>query len=71
MFWQAVLAVAAAGDLLLLRRVAVGLDSGRFSGDIVEMVGAASHQNKRGEARFPSQQGHLWRRRRATTLVSS
>jgi hypothetical protein len=63
MFWQAVLAVAAAGDLLLLRRVAVGLDSGRVSGDIVEMVGVASCQNKRAEARSPSRKGHLWQRR--------
>jgi hypothetical protein len=43
----------------------------RVSGDAVEMVEAASRQNKGAGARSPSRQGHVWRCRRAAGLVSS
>jgi hypothetical protein len=48
-----------------------GLGSARDPGDAVGMVEAASRRNKGAGARSPSRQGHLWRRRRAASLVSS
>jgi hypothetical protein len=48
-----------------------GLRSARDLRDAVGMVEAASRQNKGAGARSPSRQGHLWRRRRAASLVFS
>jgi hypothetical protein len=48
-----------------------GLRSARDPGDVGGMVEAASHRNKGAGARSPSRQGHLWRRQRAASLVTS